>query len=77
MRRLIGALIKSDKVFNMISRNDKILVGVSGGKDSTSMLMALHYYIQKLNKDFNMNIKIQGVHIKINYYKVGYDNYKK
>jgi tRNA(Ile)-lysidine synthase TilS/MesJ len=52
MRRLIGALIKADKVFNMFAKNDKILVGVSGGKDSTLLLMALNYYVQKINDKY-------------------------
>ena len=46
--------LKTIKKFNMISFNDKILVGVSGGLDSVSLLR----YLLSLKEEYNLSIYI-------------------
>ena len=41
MQKLLGSLRKICEEFNLIENNDKIAVGVSGGKDSLSLLTLL------------------------------------
>ncbi len=77
MRELVGGIIKSNKVFDLIRNNDRICVGVSCGKDSTLLLLALNLYKQYVKNKFNWNIKIYGVHIKMNLFpKLDYSKYK-
>ena len=49
------------KTYELISPGDKILVGVSGGKDSLFLLEALAYVKKKLR----LNITIHAVHIHV------------
>jgi tRNA(Ile)-lysidine synthase TilS/MesJ len=44
MRRLVGGIIRANNAFDFIKDGDKIGVGVSGGKDSTLLFMALKHY---------------------------------
>jgi tRNA(Ile)-lysidine synthase TilS/MesJ len=44
MRRLVGCIIRANNAFNFIQDGDKIGVGVSGGKDSSLLLIALNHY---------------------------------
>ena len=41
MQKILGYMRKAIEEYNMISEGDKIAVGVSGGKDSTTLLMGL------------------------------------
>jgi len=44
LKRLLGCIRRADQDFHMIAPNDRIGVGVSGGKDSLMLLVALHLY---------------------------------
>ncbi|MBR1581549.1 MAG: tRNA 2-thiocytidine(32) synthetase TtcA [Bacilli bacterium] len=44
IRILLACMRKADKAYNLISDNDKIVVGISGGKDSVALFYALHLY---------------------------------
>lgn len=49
LQRVISKLRKAIEDFNMIEEGDKIAVGLSGGKDSITLLYSLHY-LQKFYK---------------------------
>jgi tRNA(Ile)-lysidine synthase TilS/MesJ len=44
IRNVLAALRKADRDYSLIDSGDKILVGLSGGKDSLSLLRALSVY---------------------------------
>lgn len=44
MKTILGALRRADERFSMIEDNDRIAVGLSGGKDSMLLLKALKLY---------------------------------
>ncbi|MGI6168136.1 MAG: tRNA 2-thiocytidine biosynthesis TtcA family protein [Christensenellales bacterium] len=44
LRKTLGGIRRADRDWNMIEDNDRIAVGVSGGKDSMLLLYALHLY---------------------------------
>jgi tRNA 2-thiocytidine biosynthesis protein TtcA len=44
LQKIVGKLRKAVQDFNMIQNGDKIAVGLSGGKDSTLLLLALKHY---------------------------------
>lgn len=48
MKNILGHLRRADQDFEMISAGDKIAVGLSGGKDSLTLVSALKQY-QKFN----------------------------
>lgn len=49
LQKIIGKTKRAVEDFNMIEEGDKIAVGLSGGKDSITLLYALHY-LQKFYK---------------------------
>ena len=53
MRRIIGGVIKCNEIFGMIKNHDRILVGISGGKDSTLLFYALSIYAKRLKEQKN------------------------
>lgn len=77
MRIIIGNIIRANKLFNMINKNDHIAVGVSGGKDSLVLLKALDTYCKKLNKENNWKIKVKGFHVDLNFKKINYSKLKR
>ena len=44
MRRIVGAIRKAVEEFNLIEDGDRIAVGVSGGKDSLTLLYGLKIF---------------------------------
>lgn len=75
MRKIIGNIIKANKIFNLIEDGDRICVGISGGKDSMGLLFALNIY-KNIAKKENINFEIIGVHLKMNLCHVNYDEMK-
>lgn len=51
-RKLLAAVRKADCDFGLIERKDRVLVGVSGGKDSLALLALLAVYSRFSAKDF-------------------------
>ncbi len=73
MRKIVGNIIKANKIFNMISNGDRICVGISGGKDSMSLLYGLSLY-KKIAAKEGINFDLVGVHLKLNLCAVDYDS---
>lgn len=73
MRTIIGNIIKANKIFDLIKNNDKICVGVSGGKDSMTLLFALGILKRILKKQHNIDIDVVGIHLRMNLCHIDYD----
>lgn len=73
MRTILGSIIKANKIFKLIEDGDKICVGVSGGKDSMTLLFALGLYAKKLKEDYNWNVSIVGIHLRMNLCAIEYE----
>ena len=54
VKHLLSSLSKADYTFNLIDDNDRIAVGVSGGKDSMLLLKLLKLYQNFNNKNFEI-----------------------
>ena len=54
IQRLAGLIRKADADYHMIKNNDKIAVGISGGKDSLALITALKSYQQYSENKFNL-----------------------
>ncbi|HIS94497.1 MAG TPA: tRNA 2-thiocytidine(32) synthetase TtcA, partial [Candidatus Ventricola gallistercoris] len=61
MKTVLGCIRKADTDFGMIEPDDRIAVGVSGGKDSLLLLYALSLYRKFSGKDFSL----QAVTLKL------------
>ena len=44
LNKILGKIRKADIDYGLINNNDKIAVGISGGKDSMVLLYALNTY---------------------------------
>ncbi|OPZ35342.1 MAG: tRNA 2-thiocytidine biosynthesis protein TtcA [Tenericutes bacterium ADurb.BinA155] len=66
IRRVLAALRQADEKYGLIDEGDKILVGLSGGKDSLCLLKALSIYDKFAGKHF----KVQPVTLNL-----GFDNF--
>ena len=54
IRRVLASLRNADEMFNLISANDKIVLGISGGKDSLCLLKAMAIYRLFSHKNFKI-----------------------
>ena len=59
MQKILSYMRKAIEEFDMIQEGDKIAIGLSGGKDSLTLLLALH----KLKTFFNKNFEILAISI--------------
>lgn len=53
LKQILSSIRKADFEFNLIEEGDRIAVGVSGGKDSMLLLLALKQYQRFPNKNFD------------------------
>lgn len=54
MKTTLGCIRRADRDFSMIEPGDRVLVGVSGGKDSLLLLSALSLYRRVRQNDFTL-----------------------
>lgn len=63
MKKVLGCIRKADHDYHFIEANDRIAIGVSGGKDSMLLLYCMHLY-QKIAP---VKFEIIGVHIEMGF----------
>ena len=66
IRSVLACIRKADNTYNLINHGDKVIVGLSGGKDSVSLLYCLSLYQKFSHTDF----QIQPVMLDL-----GFDNF--
>lgn len=54
IRKLLASLRKADEDYNLIAKGDKIVLGISGGKDSLALLKAMSLYSYFAKKEFSL-----------------------
>lgn len=54
MRKIVSGMVKAIKEFDMIKSGDKVAVGLSGGKDSLALLLALKNFQQFEGENFDL-----------------------
>lgn len=67
IKKLMGFIRKADLDFKMIDDNDRIAIGVSGGKDSMLLLYALNMYKKIAKKYDNKNFEVVGIHLNMGF----------
>ena len=63
IRIVLASIKKADNDFNLINNNDRIAIGVSGGKDSMALLYALSLY-KRFSK---INFEIVPINIDLGF----------
>lgn len=66
MQKVLGRIRRAVQDFNMIEEGDIIAVGVSGGKDSVTLLYGLHL----LKNFYPKKFEVMGLMLTL-----GYDNF--
>ena len=54
IRTLLACIRKADQTYNLINHGDKIVVGLSGGKDSLALLYCLNLYRKFSHTEFEL-----------------------
>lgn len=73
MRKILSLMRKLIEQYNLIENGDKIAVGVSGGKDSLTLLSALKEY----QKYINPNFQIEAIAVDLSNGKMDYSSIEK
>ena len=63
MKKILGNIRKANEEFSLIEEGDKVAVGVSGGKDSMTLLYALHLY----QKFAPVKFELVGITLKLGF----------
>ncbi|MDO4940242.1 MAG: ATP-binding protein [Erysipelotrichaceae bacterium] len=67
IKKILSSVRKADEMFNLINENDKIAVGLSGGKDSSLLLYVLYLYQYLYENTYHKKFDIIGVHVDLNF----------
>ena len=54
IKTILACVRNADRKYNLINPNDKIAIGISGGKDSMVLFYALHIYAKFQHKNFKI-----------------------
>ncbi|MDY3761569.1 MAG: hypothetical protein SO106_01080, partial [Candidatus Onthovivens sp.] len=54
LRIILASIKKADEEYNLFSSKDKIVIGISGGKDSMVLLYSLALYKNYSHKNFTL-----------------------
>ena len=68
LQDILSSIRKADKDFHLIEENDRICIGISGGKDSMVLLEALH----QLRKFKNYHFDICAIHLDLGFNESDY-----
>ncbi len=68
IRRILSFVRRAVDDYNMIEENDKIAIGLSGGKDSVTLLYAL----ANLRKFYPKNFSLYAIYLDSGFYDVGF-----
>lgn len=74
VKKILSCVRKADEMFNLIEENDKIGVGLSGGKDSSLLLYVLYLYQFLYENTYHKKFEIVGIHVDLNF---GEDDFSK
>lgn len=72
IRKLLACIRRADQNFSLIREGDKIVVGISGGKDSITLFYLLNIY----KKFAKVNFEIYPVHLDLGFPNSNYDELK-
>ena len=67
MKKVLATVRKADEMFNLVEENDKIAIGLSGGKDSALLLYTMYLYQFLYENTYHKHFDIVGVHIDLNF----------
>lgn len=73
MRKIIGKIQKADEDYNLFEDGDKVMIGISGGKDSMLLAHALLIYQKLLKEKDNKDVEFIACHVKQNFCIQDYD----
>lgn len=66
-RQLLGAIRQADLDYGLIADQDRIAVGVSGGKDSLFLLTALQQYRLIAQRYDHKDFTVMGIHLEMGF----------
>jgi len=69
LKKVLGCIRKADNKYNLIDSEDKIAVGISGGKDSLTLLYCLALYRQFSKKNYGLI----GIFIDVGFQDSGFE----
>lgn len=67
MKKLLGCIRKADDDYHLIEENDKICVGISGGKDSMVLLYAMSLYQHFCDRIGKKHFDVIGIHVEMGF----------
>ena len=67
MKKILGCIRKADEDYHLIEENDKVCVGISGGKDSMVLLYALNLYKNFCARIGKKHFEVIGVHVEMGF----------
>jgi len=77
LKKIIGEIYKADHDYHLIDDNDVIAVGISGGKDSVLLALALHYYKNMALHYDNKHFDIVAIHLEMDFPDMDFSEIRK